>query len=86
MFNLCTSLHSRLEEGGATSLGPALIISSSLASHHPGSKVIVCTDGRSNIGPGKMEDESDEADAANFYNGLGDKALEAGYVEQDILM
>uniref|UniRef100_A0AAY3ZU16 VWFA domain-containing protein n=1 Tax=Denticeps clupeoides TaxID=299321 RepID=A0AAY3ZU16_9TELE len=46
------------EEHGATALGPAALISIAMASQYPGSKVIICTDGRANIGLGQLEQES----------------------------
>ncbi|XP_005089421.2 circularly permutated Ras protein 1 [Aplysia californica] len=68
----------KLEEGGATALGPALVVAVSMASHHPGSKVIVCTDGKANIGLGKMEQEEDEEAANDFYTSVGDRAVDSG--------
>jgi len=68
----------KLEEGGATALGPALVVALSMASHHPGSKVIICTDGKANIGLGKMENDQDEESADEFYTNLGEKALQSG--------
>uniref|UniRef100_A0A3B4YJ22 VWFA domain-containing protein n=1 Tax=Seriola lalandi dorsalis TaxID=1841481 RepID=A0A3B4YJ22_SERLL len=44
-----------LREHGATCLGPAALASVAIASRYPGSKVILCTDGRANIGLGEME-------------------------------
>lgn len=44
-----------LTEHGATCLGPAALASVAMASRYPGSKVILCTDGRANIGLGEME-------------------------------
>lgn len=35
----------KLQEGGATALGPALVLALGLASQAPGSEIIVCTDG-----------------------------------------
>lgn len=46
----------RLNEGGATAMGPALIVAIGLAAQHNGSEVIVCTDGTSNVGLGSLED------------------------------
>uniref|UniRef100_A0A3Q2ZK49 Circularly permutated Ras protein 1-like n=1 Tax=Kryptolebias marmoratus TaxID=37003 RepID=A0A3Q2ZK49_KRYMA len=43
------------EEHGATALGPAALASVAMASRYPGSKVILCTDGRANIGLGDLE-------------------------------
>ncbi|XP_034412656.1 uncharacterized protein LOC117747493 isoform X2 [Cyclopterus lumpus] len=44
-----------LREHGATCLGPAALASVAMASRYPGSKVILCTDGKANIGLGEME-------------------------------
>lgn len=67
-----------LEEGGATALGPALIIAVNMAAQHPGSKVILCTDGKANIGLGKLEDGSEEEAALEFYTKTATGALEKG--------
>ncbi|KAL7374603.1 hypothetical protein ABVT39_003736 [Epinephelus coioides] len=45
-----------LREHGATCLGPAALASVAIASRYPGSKVILCTDGRANIGLGEMDE------------------------------
>uniref|UniRef100_A0A0B7ACB8 VWFA domain-containing protein n=1 Tax=Arion vulgaris TaxID=1028688 RepID=A0A0B7ACB8_9EUPU len=67
-----------LEEGGATALGPALVVAINLAAHHPGSKVILCTDGKANIGIGKIEDAVDEQAVLDFYTKIAQDALEKG--------
>ncbi|KAL3882463.1 hypothetical protein ACJMK2_028800 [Sinanodonta woodiana] len=71
-----------LEEGGGTSLGPALLVSVTIASKHPGSKVILCTDGLANVGLGKLENynrNDEEAEqAARFYEDIGKMAVEKG--------
>ncbi|KAI8791606.1 circularly permutated Ras protein 1-like [Biomphalaria glabrata] len=68
-----------LEEGGATALGPALIIATNLAAHHPGSKVILCTDGKANVGLGKLEEENtDEQTAFDFYTKAAEHASAKG--------
>uniref|UniRef100_A0A3B4FGV4 Circularly permutated Ras protein 1-like n=1 Tax=Pundamilia nyererei TaxID=303518 RepID=A0A3B4FGV4_9CICH len=46
----------KLREHGATCLGPAALASVAMASRYPGSKVILCTDGKANIGLGEMEE------------------------------
>jgi hypothetical protein len=49
-----------IEETGPTALGPALIASLGLASKgKAGSKVIVCTDGLSNVGIGSFDTVSE---------------------------
>ncbi|XP_070541916.1 circularly permutated Ras protein 1-like [Ptychodera flava] len=70
-----------LEEGGQTALGPAVLVSVALASQKPGSKVIVCTDGKANIGLGSLDcEDSDIAYdyAAAFYEDLGNYARDHG--------
>ena len=49
-----------LEEGGQTALGPALLVSISLAASKPGSQVVVCTDGLANVGLGSLENITGE--------------------------
>ncbi|KAJ3440009.1 hypothetical protein M0812_16055 [Anaeramoeba flamelloides] len=52
-----------LKENGCTALGPGVLVSIAIASQVPGSKVVLCTDGLSNIGYGKLEDtKSQEVD------------------------
>ena len=41
-----------LEEEGGTALGPALLLSIAMAGKQPGSHVVLCTDGKANIGIG----------------------------------
>lgn len=68
-----------LEEGGSTALGPALIIALSMASQHPGSKVILCTDGKSNEGVGKVENlHDDEPAPEEFYESIAATATAKG--------
>ncbi|KAK3802743.1 hypothetical protein RRG08_012258 [Elysia crispata] len=73
-----------LEEGGATALGPALVVSVNIAASHPGSKVILCTDGKANIGLGKLEGDSERCDkeveeeALEFYTKTAGEAAEKG--------
>uniref|UniRef100_A0A3P9PQ27 Circularly permutated Ras protein 1-like n=1 Tax=Poecilia reticulata TaxID=8081 RepID=A0A3P9PQ27_POERE len=69
------------EENGATALGPAALASVALASKYPGSKVILCTDGRANIGLGDMEQaQSSYAEAPYFYRKLALQAVEKGVI------
>lgn len=65
-------------EGGATALGPALVVAVNMAAHHPGSKVILCTDGKANIGLGKLEDSAEEQAALEFYSKVAQSALDKG--------
>lgn len=44
-----------LEEGGATALGPALVVCAGLASTKPRSEIILCTDGLPNIALGALD-------------------------------
>uniref|UniRef100_A0A3P8T0V7 VWFA domain-containing protein n=1 Tax=Amphiprion percula TaxID=161767 RepID=A0A3P8T0V7_AMPPE len=57
------------EEHGATALGPAALASVAVASRYPGSKVVLCTDGRANIGLGAMDQSRSQSssDAPDFY-------------------
>eukprot|EP01130_Rhizamoeba_saxonica_P015358 TRINITY_DN6867_c0_g1_i1.p1 TRINITY_DN6867_c0_g1~~TRINITY_DN6867_c0_g1_i1.p1 ORF type:complete len:929 (-),score=236.83 TRINITY_DN6867_c0_g1_i1:47-2833(-) len=63
-----------LKEGGRTALGPALVVSNTLAKAIEGesSKILICTDGLANVGVGSME----ENDYHTFYTGITDTALE----------
>jgi len=49
-----TSLHAN----GQTAMGPALVTALGIASQHPGSNIILCTDGLSNVGVGALSPES----------------------------
>ncbi|XP_065131490.1 circularly permutated Ras protein 1 [Paramisgurnus dabryanus] len=71
-----------LREHGATALGPAALISVAMASKFTGSKVIICTDGRANIGLGQLEQESSHclAPPPYFYNQLAGYAAEKGVI------
>ncbi|XP_053271875.1 circularly permutated Ras protein 1 isoform X1 [Pleuronectes platessa] len=68
-----------LREHGATCLGPAALASVAMASRHPGSKVILCTDGRANIGLGEMEQTSSPL-TAHFYRQLAEQAVDSGVI------
>lgn len=58
----------RLEEGGKTALGPALLAAVSLASKgKKGSMVLICTDGLANVGLGCLDNENDQSEANKFY-------------------
>ncbi|XP_051571574.1 circularly permutated Ras protein 1-like isoform X1 [Myxocyprinus asiaticus] len=71
-----------LREHGATALGPAALISVAMASQFTGSKVIICTDGRANIGLGQLEHESSHCPTPSpyFYNQLAYYAAEKGVI------
>ncbi|KAK5848195.1 hypothetical protein PBY51_005829 [Eleginops maclovinus] len=70
-----------LREHGATSLGPAALASVAMASRYPGSKVILCTDGRANIGLGEMEHTlSLSSLTPYFYKQLAQQAVGSGVI------
>ncbi|XP_062300938.1 circularly permutated Ras protein 1 isoform X1 [Scomber scombrus] len=72
-----------LMEHGATCLGPAALASVALASRYPGSKVVLCTDGRANIGLGEMEQTSSLSSphlTSYFYKQLALQAVESGVI------
>uniref|UniRef100_UPI003AABEFBA circularly permutated Ras protein 1 n=1 Tax=Centroberyx gerrardi TaxID=166262 RepID=UPI003AABEFBA len=73
-----------LREHGATSLGPAVLVSVAMASRYPGSKVILCTDGSANIGLGEVEQiPSSFASSplsSYFYKQLSLQATESGVI------
>ena len=64
-----------LEEGGPTALGPALLVSTTIASQVRGSKVILCTDGLANVGMGKLDNYKDDVERDEcvlFYEDIAD--------------
>ncbi|KAM8876405.1 circularly permutated Ras protein 1 isoform 1-T1 [Synchiropus picturatus] len=71
-----------LSESGTTALGPAALLSIAMASRHQGSKVIICTDGKANIGVGNLEEEDLDArtllSSTIFYQELGEYAANHG--------
>ncbi|XP_051995962.1 circularly permutated Ras protein 1 isoform X2 [Xyrauchen texanus] len=71
-----------LREHGGTALGPAALVSVAMASQFTGSKVIICTDGRANIGLGQLEQESTHCPVHSpyFYNQLAYYAAEKGVI------
>ena len=78
------TLLNRLEEGGTTALGPALLIAATMAGNHPGSKVIICTDGKANVGVGRLDEEEGMEKEAAFYEDIGKDAIEKGYISFEI--
>ena len=70
--------YNSLEEGGATALGPTLLIATTMAAQHPGSKVIICTDGLANVGLGRLDQESEEGEEGEFYEQVGIEASSKG--------
>lgn len=71
-----------LEETGPTALGPAALISIGMASKGaPGSTVVICTDGLSNIGLGAYDEAKTEEDIAKvdeFYERIAQFAQTHG--------
>ena len=67
------------EEYGSTALGPAILLSLSLLNNAKiGSKIILCTDGMSNLGVGNISEDRERA--KEFYNNIGNMAKEKGIV------
>jgi len=64
-----------IEETGPTALGPALLTAVAMAGEgSPGSQVILCTDGLSNIGLGAFDEvktDDDEKRCQTFYENIG---------------
>ncbi|XP_076023762.1 circularly permutated Ras protein 1 [Genypterus blacodes] len=75
-----------LKEDGATSLGPAVLASVAMASRYPGSKVVLCTDGRANIGLGEMDQELPLSSSpqshshSHFYKEVAQQAADSGVI------
>ncbi|XP_016889559.1 circularly permutated Ras protein 1-like isoform X2 [Cynoglossus semilaevis] len=71
-----------LTESGTTALGPAALLAVAMASRQPGSKVIICTDGKANTGLGNLEEEENDArtllSSTIFYQDLGEYAANQG--------
>ncbi|XP_069047883.1 uncharacterized protein [Lepisosteus oculatus] len=76
-----TVLH-RLVESGATALGPAVLVAITMASRQPGSKVILCTDGKANTELGDLElsDPHGLVPSSLFYEALGREAQSSGVI------
>ncbi|XP_069462018.1 circularly permutated Ras protein 1-like isoform X4 [Ambystoma mexicanum] len=73
----------RLKENGATALGPAALVSIAIASQKPGSKVIICTDGKANTDLGNLEDCTEDIMrqyAKLFYTDLAEFAMKHSVV------
>lgn len=66
-----TSLHAN----GQTAMGPALVTALGIASQHPGSNIILCTDGLSNVGVGALSPESTDLERS-FASGMFKRASE----------
>ncbi|KAI1888364.1 hypothetical protein AGOR_G00184240 [Albula goreensis] len=71
-----------LREHGATALGPAALVSIAMASRYTGSKVIICTDGRANIGLGELEQSPVQTSTYSpyFYSQLAKEAADSGVI------
>lgn len=70
-----------LEEGGQTALGPALLVSMTMACQVPGSKVIICTDGMANVGLGSLDNlaTTEQFEVASlFYQEVSQIAKDRG--------
>eukprot|EP00064_Thunnus_orientalis_P001348 superscaffoldBa00000091_g1351 len=71
-----------LTESGTTALGPAALLAIAMASRQPGSKVIICTDGKANTDLGNLEVEDNDArtllSSTIFYQELGEYAANQG--------
>lgn len=67
-----------LQEEGGTALGPALLLSIAMAGKQPGSHVVLCTDGKANIGIGALDQGSEEINL--MYTQLAELAKVAGVV------
>jgi len=64
-----------LKPCGNTALGPALAVSVGLASGHPGTRIVLCTDGMANNGVGAIKNSSE---VCPFYNSIACRAAEEG--------
>ncbi|XP_030018699.1 circularly permutated Ras protein 1-like [Sphaeramia orbicularis] len=73
-----------LREHGATCLGPAALAAVAMASRYPGSKVILCTDGKANIGLGEMTQTASVSLSSPldsyFYKQLSVQAVQSGVI------
>ncbi|XP_032357698.1 circularly permutated Ras protein 1 isoform X1 [Etheostoma spectabile] len=71
-----------LTVGGTTALGPAALLTIAIASRQPGSKVIICTDGKANTDLGNLEEEDIDArtllSSTIYYQELGEYAANQG--------
>ncbi|XP_022046587.2 circularly permutated Ras protein 1-like [Acanthochromis polyacanthus] len=71
-----------LSASGTTALGPTALLAIATASREPGSKVIICTDGKANTELGNLEVEDNDArtllSSTIFYQELGEYAANWG--------
>lgn len=64
--------------GNATAMGPACLSSVAIASkHHPGSSIVILTDGLANSGLGQFGKQYDSG-SEEFYDRVGAMAKEHG--------
>eukprot|EP01105_Mastigella_eilhardi_P018376 TRINITY_DN4244_c0_g1_i1.p1 TRINITY_DN4244_c0_g1~~TRINITY_DN4244_c0_g1_i1.p1 ORF type:complete len:1146 (+),score=215.48 TRINITY_DN4244_c0_g1_i1:73-3510(+) len=70
----------KLTTGGATALGPALVMALGLCVGMPGSKIILCTDGLANVGVGAIQSAFERQAASAFYKRLASHAKREGVV------
>ncbi|KAL6488176.1 hypothetical protein MHYP_G00019170 [Metynnis hypsauchen] len=70
----------KLQESGASTMGAAALVSIAMASKHPGSKVLVCTDGVPNAGLGNLDLDLSRSIVSSsiFYQELGETAAAQG--------
>lgn len=68
-----------IDESGCTSLGPALLLSTSILSQAKiGGSIILCTDGLANNGLGSLKDEKKTSESSEFYKTISNLANEHG--------
>ena len=75
------SVLNSIEENGCTALGPGIVLSLSLLKNaKKGSRIFLCTDGLANDGIGKIneDDEKEIEKTKEFYENIGNEALEKG--------
>ena len=79
----------RVQTGGCTALGPAMLIAVSMACKVPGSKVIMCTDGCANSGVGALSgyssSDTSQQEANEFYTEVADMARQKGYAHCSVI-
>ena len=79
--NKILSVLNRINENGCTALGPGIVLSLSLLKNaKKGSRIFLCTDGLANEGIGKIEEENEKEfeKTKEFYENIGNEALEKG--------
>ena len=69
-----------LEESGGTALGPALAVAIGMCTSCPGSRIVLCTDGKANVGVGSLDGAGGEGDDSpdGFYRSLASVAAKEG--------